>query len=480
MKKIKELAFYCIPMIMIICSFITIFENTIWVDESFSLELAKHSMIDLIKLDSLDVHPPLYYIILKVGYIILGGIWDYIWIGKFMSLIPYIILILIGIFVIRKKFGETVAFYFNIFVVGMPQMLKYSTEIRMYSWGMLFVTCAFLQLAKILSDNEDNRKAFCLLTVFSALAAYTHYFACASAIVIYAELFVLSLIRKSYGRIKSIIISGLGVVVLYLPWLFVFIAQTSAVKECYWISPVTLGTIKKNVLFLFNTKTIVEVAIVLLVIVASIKAIKMFAKKENDIAICGIGVWGGTILLGVVLSLVIRPIFVSRYMMGASACFWLGIAIALSKIEMDKLKKFIVVIASCICIVESLLYVKNEFRTEKNLSDTYQVLNENINAETKIISDYNQVQKVVSYYFPQNESIVVGENLSDMTIMVYASCNLKRVESVNDLDVDSFSNVLVLDKYGEINKELEKKVESIEYLGNFKMDRYQFDVYYIK
>ena len=66
-------------------------------------------------------------------------------------------------------------------------MLKYSTEIRMYSWGMLFVTCAFLQLAKILSDNEDNRKAFCLLTVFSALAAYTHYFACASAIVIYGE-----------------------------------------------------------------------------------------------------------------------------------------------------------------------------------------------------------------------------------------------------------------------------------------------------
>ena len=74
MKKIKELAFYCIPMIMIICSFITIFENTIWVDEAYSLELAKHSMIDLIKIDSLDVHPPLYYIILKVGYIILGGI----------------------------------------------------------------------------------------------------------------------------------------------------------------------------------------------------------------------------------------------------------------------------------------------------------------------------------------------------------------------------------------------------------------------
>ena len=41
MKKIKELAFYCIPMIMIICSFITIFENTIWVDEAYSLELAK-------------------------------------------------------------------------------------------------------------------------------------------------------------------------------------------------------------------------------------------------------------------------------------------------------------------------------------------------------------------------------------------------------------------------------------------------------
>lgn len=155
MRKIKELAFYCIPIMMLLFSLITIFENSIWVDESYSLELVKHSMIDLIKIDSLDVHPPLYYMILRVGYIIFGRIWDNIWIGRFVSFVPYIILVLIGLFVIRKYFDETVAFLFNIFIIGMPQMQRFSTEIRMYSWGMLFVTCAFLQLTKFLKENED-------------------------------------------------------------------------------------------------------------------------------------------------------------------------------------------------------------------------------------------------------------------------------------------------------------------------------------
>lgn len=53
-----------VPILLLIVSFATVFSQTIWVDEAYSLELAKPSYMNLIKIDALDVHPPLYYIIL--------------------------------------------------------------------------------------------------------------------------------------------------------------------------------------------------------------------------------------------------------------------------------------------------------------------------------------------------------------------------------------------------------------------------------
>ena len=146
MKTIKKIQYYMVPILLLIVSFATVFSQTIWVDEAYSLELAKHSYMNLIKIDALDVHPPLYYIILRTGFLIFGVSENFIWIGRFVSLVPYVILMIIGFTVIKKRYSKTIAYLFNVFIMGMPQMLRYSTEIRMYSWGMLFVTCAFLQM----------------------------------------------------------------------------------------------------------------------------------------------------------------------------------------------------------------------------------------------------------------------------------------------------------------------------------------------
>ena len=39
--------------------------KVIWFDEAFSLQLAKLSVSDVIKYTASDVHPPLYYLILR-------------------------------------------------------------------------------------------------------------------------------------------------------------------------------------------------------------------------------------------------------------------------------------------------------------------------------------------------------------------------------------------------------------------------------
>ena len=61
-SKVKNISFYAIPLLFVLLGCLMCFNDTIWVDETFSVEMVKHSFIDMIKLDAMDVHPPLYYL----------------------------------------------------------------------------------------------------------------------------------------------------------------------------------------------------------------------------------------------------------------------------------------------------------------------------------------------------------------------------------------------------------------------------------
>ena len=482
-NKIIKSCYYLIPILMLISSIPTVFSSSVWVDEVYSLELAKKSLFDVIKIDAMDVHPPLYYILLNISYMLF---WDvlgnnYIWIGKFVSIIPYIVLMILGFTVIKKRDGEITAFLFNIFIIGMPQMLNYSTEIRMYSWGMLFVTCSFIQMIPILHNEPQLMKNYVGLTVFSVLAAYTHYFACVSAIVIYAELILIMLIRKNFKEIKNILISGIGVVVLYLPWLFIFLGQASAVSENYWIPPVTFRTIKDNLLFMFSTgDTISKVVVILIFLLGSVCAVIHFAKNDCPEAACGIGIWGGTIVIGIVLSIVIRPIFVSRYMMGAAACLWFGIAIGLSKIQQEKIKYIVILCSVVVCILGCRKYIVDENNNKMSLEYILKELNNYVDDETVILSNYNHIQRVIMYFYPLNESIMTEDQpVSDLVKLIYTDYNLKQIESIDELSNYDTTNVLVIDRDGSLNKVLTEKGYKLEHIEPFRYLWYSFDTYMI-
>ena len=477
----RKALYYIVPWMFILISLYTIFSKAIWIDEVYSLELAKHPFI--------DVHPPLYYMIVRVAFLLLGGIIDHIYIGKLVSVIPYIILLIIGYTYIKKVYGIRVAFIFNMFVVGMPQMLLYATEIRMYAWGMLFVTCAFLQLPRIIDGEKNNWLNYVLLSVFSALAAYTHYFACASAIVIYIELFIMCIIRKDYKKIWSVLLSGLAVVVMYLPWLFVFLSQVSAVSESYWIEPVSLKGIISNFLFLFYTNRVLEV-IILIVFLAGLVGVFFCSKEKRYIALCGIGTWAGTIVMGVLLSIIIRPIFISRYVLGAAACMWFAIAIGLDKLINDRVKDvyvYTILLISC-CLV-GVLYLKSEIDEKNKISNTLSAFDNYIDSNTIIVTDNNHTQCTASYYYINNESLLYypendtqkyDSGLTELTLSVYNDCLLKEISNADELEKYSDKRILVLDRHGSLKDSLEGEGYSLDYIGKYWINRHYVESYIIE
>ena len=75
---------------MIIGNTTLVFNKSIWYDEVYSLNLVKGNFAQIVSGTAQDVHPPLYYLILKLGLLIGNGLFgiNVIYVAKFISIIP--------------------------------------------------------------------------------------------------------------------------------------------------------------------------------------------------------------------------------------------------------------------------------------------------------------------------------------------------------------------------------------------------------
>ncbi|MBO5093019.1 MAG: hypothetical protein J6C33_01535, partial [Lachnospiraceae bacterium] len=220
-------------------------------DETFSMKLVENSFSEIIRLTALDVHPPLYYILLKV-VVELGNLVSLnpVISGKLASILPFLLLGVVSMTKIRKRFGGFAASFFFMSIMGMPQMMNYSVNIRMYSWGMFFVVMAFLAFCDIILENKF-KPAILQFIIYSVMAAYTHYFACIGIAFLYFAL-LLYWYRYHREKIKTWFLCAAIICICYLPWIPIVYRQVGGVKEGYWIEPITLTSIIQFFQFLFN------------------------------------------------------------------------------------------------------------------------------------------------------------------------------------------------------------------------------------
>ena len=69
-KQHKKAIIYCLGLLLFVPWIFRL--NLGNPDDTFTLRMLQHSIPQIIHLDSLDVHPPLYYIILKNIFILLS------------------------------------------------------------------------------------------------------------------------------------------------------------------------------------------------------------------------------------------------------------------------------------------------------------------------------------------------------------------------------------------------------------------------
>lgn len=330
MKKNKYYDVVC-AFIIVIITFVfstLMFNENVWYDEAYSLAMIKRSFGDILRITAEDVHPPLYYFGLKL-FCAIGG--DVLIMSKIFSIIPLVLMMVLGYVQIGKIFEKKTGLIFVAMMALMPLYHCFSVEIRMYTWASLSVFgCGVFAWRAIV---ENRKRYYIYYGLFGVMSAYLHYFAFVSVLIIYAIAFVASIKRK---RIKPWLKCAGASLLMYLPWMSSFISQLGEkVSNEYWIAPITPQVVKDYFDVWLrcgnNTEEFKILFAVILIICIATLIIKK-DKQRTKAFVFGLSVFVLTCVIGIVASVLVRPVFIERYAIPAIPLVLAGMAVCMGLI----------------------------------------------------------------------------------------------------------------------------------------------------
>ena len=384
-KDIIGKVFFALSFIIFIYMLVTPLDHLILhVDEYFTLTIVNFNVGELIHTTAADVHPPVYYLILKFFMYVFGlfGISSHnLHAVRLVSIIPYAIIMLISYVKIRKDYGWLTAGLFMLSLGVMSEFFLYFLIARMYSWAILFILIAFIYTNDIFKTGKI--KYWVIVTVASVLCAYTHYFAAISAVCLYL-IIIYYVLSKNRSQIKHLCVSIAAAVLLYWYWIYTLYCQLNFIHHGFWVPRVKLDSLIRAIGYYADFNNTVFAAIAILILVAILYMYKKQLKEkyslDNFYILTGIGVYVGTILFALIVSLTFKPILLARYLMSAVAVLWLTISILISKIEDKKTMLYsfalvcLLLIAGTGHMISTNMTVYNEGMAKENVFN--QIIND--------------------------------------------------------------------------------------------------------
>lgn len=213
-------------------------------DESYTIAMVRNSFLDIVRITANDVHAPLYYFLVKITTLLMGGS---IYAGRVLSLLCVALFVLLGWKECKKTEAKA---WLLLFAFTQPLFVTQATESRMYTVALLFFTCSnllgyrLLEIALKEKDIQiaDGKKNTLIiwsgLTVTAILAIYMHTYTMLMMVLVYIGWLCTAIIRKQKTVFVQILSSGLVVGISYLPWLMVLKRQFAIKTE--YLSDMTL------------------------------------------------------------------------------------------------------------------------------------------------------------------------------------------------------------------------------------------------
>lgn len=391
--------------------------QSVWFDEAYSILLAKQSALQLVHLTSVDTHPPLYYLILKSWAGIFG--WSELALRS-LSVLAMGGAVMFGGLLARRMFGVRMAIMALPFIALSPLLLRYGFEIRMYSIASLIGIAATYVLVLAVEAKTPSRqwKLYVIYAFLVALGVYTLYY----TVLLWLAHFVW-LAFLAYRDKKPIVktpwfMALLGSVVLFLPWLPVFVSQVgngalAAVSQAMTVDSL-VGIISFAFLYqpswqLGGYGTIVILFLVVTLSFAVSRAFKKASKKEWDYLLLLTLYIMVPIVLITLVSLV-KPMYTERYLAHVliGGMLLVGIAIAYAMKKASSRMSFAVVVVYVVLIlgVGQLAKIGNfnfQRMQKPNVKEVAMAIKDECDHNTTVLTSGPYVAIELAYYLPNCE-----------------------------------------------------------------------------
>lgn len=347
--------------------------SSIWFDEAFSAYISKFNFWEIARYTATDVHPPLYYWILKLWTEFFGTT-ELAY--RSLSLLFGATAITAGFLLVKRLFGRKSAWISLLLLIFSPMLIRYSQEARMYTMAATIALSATYVLT--LAVESKKRRLWVLYGILVSLGMWTHYF---TAVVWLAHwVWRAIIVRRSGVRGKKFrlafftrdwTMAHIVAVGLFLPWIpFMAVQLANIQRTGFWIGPITANSLTNymtNLLFYLehdNAEGWYGVALMIIVTMLGVLAFKLYKSFNNQqrqnylllIALAFVPV----LLLFICSVPPLKSSFVERYLIPSIVSFSLfaGVTLALGT---TKLKTVWRVATVGIIVVSMLFGISNVY-----------------------------------------------------------------------------------------------------------------------
>lgn len=237
-KSHKKTTLICILVPLLACIVYAVLcmlnlNSSIWFDESYSAYLIRGDFGDIWSMTAMDVHPPLFYFLLKTWSLIFGYTAPAL---RFMSIFFGALGLILLFHLLKRWFNVKAASVATVLTALSPMLIRYGQEMRMYTLVFFLVIAATYALDLAL-ETKKNRY-YILYAVLISLGMWTHYFT-ALAWLAHIAYYVFVKHEKFFSR-KMILTYALAVA-MFLPWFPSLIHQVINVEGSgFWIPSFSL------------------------------------------------------------------------------------------------------------------------------------------------------------------------------------------------------------------------------------------------
>lgn len=380
--------------------------QSFWVDEAFSVVIARHSLPQIVdQVIQFDTHPPLYYFIL------------HFWIGLFgtsefavrlLSLI-FGILAIPMIYVFGRRLFTRDVGLICAFILAISEFnIQYSQEARMYTMFFLLALLSMYFFIRLLQEGTLAVSAG--YVVSTALMLYSHNFSLFVLVVqnlLFAGLLVAS--PRNRSQIKRWLPIQAIILAIFAPWISVLPRQLHSAQVVVFqnVDPITL--VLNHAAGIYGLY-LAQIALLLLML--GLAALSPFVRRQtaqnavmgftwdrraNLELICFLFVW----FLGVIgLPFVLAPfvehaLILPRYMIVATAPLFILVAKGVHTINSRYVKVAILVVIVILSTTNLQVYYATT-RNSPAIKDAVAFVNQNARKGDLVIFFPND--KLYSYY----------------------------------------------------------------------------------